>query len=146
MDTFLNRVANPFMMAMLRSPLHGMFDKGLILLTYTGRKSGKQFAVPVNYLRDGDVLLTVTFQARTWWRNLRGGAPVTVCLEGREARAYAEALTEPAAVAEGLAACVRADARRAALYGVKLGADGRPDPEGLRRAAETRVVVRTWLT
>src|SRR5919201_997478 len=72
---------NPFVSAILRSPLHGLLSTQLMLLTYTGRKSGKRYTIPVGYARDGETL--VVFSSRSWRRNLRGGAPVEVLLQGR---------------------------------------------------------------
>ena len=42
---------------LLRSPLHGPIGKRLLLLEYTGRKSGKGFRLPVAYVREGWELL-----------------------------------------------------------------------------------------
>jgi hypothetical protein len=39
-------------------------------------------------------LLTMSPKDRLWWRNLRGGAPVTVRLQGRDFLATAEKLSE----------------------------------------------------
>ena len=36
----------------LRSPLHGMVSKYLTLITFTGRKSGKNYTTPVSYSQD----------------------------------------------------------------------------------------------
>jgi hypothetical protein len=38
----------PFVVALLRSPLHGFMDRSTLLLTYTGHKSGKAYTTPVN--------------------------------------------------------------------------------------------------
>lgn len=35
------RVINPLMEALLRSPLHGLVSDSLLLVTFTGRKSGR---------------------------------------------------------------------------------------------------------
>ena len=54
---------NSIMMWLLRSPLHGMLSGSTMIITYTGRKSGMTFSTPVNYVRDGNVLWTVSFRA-----------------------------------------------------------------------------------
>ena len=58
---------------MLRSPAHRLLSGRLLLLTYTGRRSGTQYTIPVQYVRDGEALLvTVGWPERKlWWRNLR---------------------------------------------------------------------------
>ncbi len=47
------KVINPIMGLLLRSPLPGPVGKRLLLLEYTGRKSGKSFRLPVAYVREG---------------------------------------------------------------------------------------------
>src|SRR4028118_1236877 len=47
----------------------------------TGRKTGKQYTIPISYIQDGDLLTCYT--ASVWWKNVRGGAPVTVVLRGQ---------------------------------------------------------------
>ncbi len=74
---------NPFITALLRSPFFWPACQRFLLLTVTGRKTGRAFTLPVFYNRQGDRLLFISHPERRWWRNLRGGAPVTVWLCGR---------------------------------------------------------------
>lgn len=90
MQTLLNRIANPFVSLILRSPLHGMLSRSLLLMTVTGRRSGRPLTFPVQYVRRGDDLLVVSRANRRWWRNLEGGAPVTVLLRGKTREGIAE--------------------------------------------------------
>lgn len=136
---------NPLMKWLLRSPLHGMVSKGVMLVTYTGRKSGKVYSTPVNYIRAGDLLLTTSFKGRTWWRSLRGGAPVTVRLQGKDLPAAAEVVEEGQGVVENLAEIMRQAPQYARYLGVRLDGDQKPDLDDVRRAAQERVVVRTRL-
>ena len=85
-------VARPFnavVDALLRSPrLRGLVQGRMTVLTYTGRRSGREVRLPVGYERGGPerVLVRVGLPDRkTWWRNFTGdGHPVTVLLDGRE--------------------------------------------------------------
>jgi hypothetical protein len=43
---FMNKIANPFVRLILRSPLHGLFSAALLLITYLGRKSAKEYTLP----------------------------------------------------------------------------------------------------
>jgi deazaflavin-dependent oxidoreductase (nitroreductase family) len=140
---------NRVMIALLRSPLHSMLDKNMLVLTYTGRKSGKTYSTPVNFLSfedaQGEYLLTTSYRQRTWWRNLRGGAPVTLCLHGKDRSATAVAIEDLAAVATGLASYLSQSPSIARYFDVKLDAAGKPVPQDISRAAETRVVIQTRL-
>lgn len=134
---------NRLMSALLRSPLHGLISASIMLITVTGRRSGSAYAVPVNYVRDDGTLIVMTQADRTWWRNLRGGAPVTVRLRGREYQARAEAFESASEVAATLVAVVRLRPAYARYFGIDLGADGQPtDADAAQRAAQGRVIVR----
>jgi F420H(2)-dependent quinone reductase len=49
----LYRLLNVGVGLLLRSPLHGLVSGRIMLLTVTGRRSGRLFTVPVSYLRHG---------------------------------------------------------------------------------------------
>jgi deazaflavin-dependent oxidoreductase (nitroreductase family) len=85
---------NPFMAWLLRSPLHFFVSNAILLLSVTGRKSGAIYTTPVQYRRVGDTVYTFTNQTRTWWKNLRGGAPVTMIVKGKRVQGTANALTD----------------------------------------------------
>ena len=80
----LNRVVNPLVRGLLRSPAHGLLSGRLALLSVTGRRSGRSFTFPVGYHRDGDrVTISVASPERKrWWRNLSDAAPVEIWLAG----------------------------------------------------------------
>ena len=53
-NTRVLHLINPYVSAILRSPVHSLLSKQVLLLTYTGRKSGNPHTIPVGYIRDGD--------------------------------------------------------------------------------------------
>ena len=83
MTEVLTRAGNPFVSALLRSPLHGLLGAKFMLVTVTGRKTGRTYTTPVNYVRRGDTLTVISRRGRTWWRNLSEPAPVLVRLRGK---------------------------------------------------------------
>jgi deazaflavin-dependent oxidoreductase (nitroreductase family) len=101
---------------LLRSPLHGLVSNRVMLITVSGRKSGRLYTTPVNYVRDGDTITVVSRSHRTWWRNLRGGAPVAVRVRGEDLKGVAEVVVDDKeAVAKALLALYpRYSAERAA--------------------------------
>ncbi len=87
---------------LLRSPLHGPAGGRIMLLTVTGRRSGRPFTVPVSYLRHkGGFLLFTSGGWSAWWKNLREGAPVAAWVRGKRLTGSAWAETDGDAVAEG---------------------------------------------
>jgi len=82
------RLFNPIVGWLLRSPIHGLMSKETMLITFTGRKSGRNYTTPVSYVRDGDVVRL--FTPFPWWRNLVAHPEVTLVLEGSERRGTAQ--------------------------------------------------------
>lgn len=79
------RWANSLMKWALTTPgLQGMIGQGVALLTFTGRRSGTQYKIPVSYDRDGDTVTVITKRVRNWWHNFESPAEVRVRLAGRE--------------------------------------------------------------
>ena len=76
---------NAVVLAVLRSRAHRLLSGSAIELRYTGRRSGRQYALPVQYAGAGDHLVVrpQRWQHSTWWRNFRTPQPVTVRLAGR---------------------------------------------------------------
>ena len=109
-------LANGIMRALLRSPLHGLVSRRVVLITVSGRRSGRLYTTPVNYVRDGDIITVISRRNRTWWRNLRGGAQVTVRVRGKDLKGVAEVVVDDKeAVAKALLALhPRYSAERAA--------------------------------
>lgn len=85
-------LANAIVVTILRSPWHKIRSERLLLLTFTGRKSGKEFTTPIRYVQEGETLqVTVVYP---WWKNLVGGATVRVLLRGQMRSGTAEVLPE----------------------------------------------------
>ena len=81
--------------AIAASPRFGArLRRNVTVLTYTGRRSGRTFSIPVAYRRRGnDIEVAANLpDAKTWWRNFVGeGGPVTLTLDGAERDGHAVA-------------------------------------------------------
>jgi hypothetical protein len=94
----MNRVLNPVLRSILRSPLHGLADRRVALITYTGRRSGREYTIPAFYRDKGDeVTIAVGWPERkVWWRNLTGdGGDVRLVVRGKRLRGHAVATRDP---------------------------------------------------
>ena len=71
---FRNRLVNPVVLVLLRSPLHPVLSRSLMILSYQGRKTGRWRSLPCLYARDGQDLYVVPGQAgrKVWWTRRRG--------------------------------------------------------------------------
>jgi hypothetical protein len=137
---------NDVVAALLKSPLHGLMSGTTLLLTVTGRKSGRLITTPVEYVQTGDTLRITSRAERTWWRNLVGGGPVRVLLRGQEQRGRGIAISgDDATVAQALQTFLMVKPAWASRYGVRRDADGRLNADDLARAAADRVVVEITL-
>jgi len=133
---------NPIMIWLLKSPLHGMIDKGIMLVTLTGRKSGKTISTPVNVHRDGNTLWVISWRERKWWRNLRGGANLKVLLAGRTMDGTGQVIEEEQAVAKSLFDYYRKAPGAAKYVQINLDAAGQPVHAYCELAAKKMVVIR----
>jgi deazaflavin-dependent oxidoreductase (nitroreductase family) len=133
---------NPTMRLLLRSPLHGIVSGSLMLITFTGRRSGRRYTTPVRYLQSGDVVRCFTASESKWWRNLKGGAEVALRIRGRDRRYHAVAIDDdPARVRAGLEEYLRQFPQDAAYHDIRLIGRRTPDPTDLDRAARAAVIV-----
>jgi deazaflavin-dependent oxidoreductase (nitroreductase family) len=133
---------SPMTIWLLKSPLHGMISKGVLLVTVTGRKSGKTISTPTNYVRDGNSLWVISWRDRTWWRNLRGGANVRLLLAGKSVEGRGQVIEEEKAVAQSLFDYYRKVPQVAKYVEIGLDAAGLPVSADCERAAQKMVVVR----
>ncbi len=51
---------NPLVTWLLRSPLRWLMDRNTLLLTYTGRKSGRTYTFPISYAATHDGVRATT--------------------------------------------------------------------------------------
>jgi len=139
------RLLNPIVAALLRSPLHGLMSKDIMLITFTGRKTGRTYTTPVTYVRDGSRVKL--FTQTPWWRNCRDGAGVTLLLEGAERRGKSEAFDQDRPrMTEALTDLLRRVPRDAGYYDVKIGPGGEPDTADIERAIGDLALVEIQLT
>ena len=141
-----NRLGNPILTTLLRSPLHAIVDGSMLLISVTGRNSGRVYTTPVSYFRDGETLTVISLRQRTWWRNLRGGAEVSLHLQGKPRCGRATVAEDQPLVAQALGRIVANRPAYARVLGARVQPDGTADPDGLTRTARSRVVVSIHLT
>jgi hypothetical protein len=80
------------MRLVLDLPFNTPLSKALMLLSFTGRRTGKRYRQPVSYAQDGDTLLTPG--GGRWKLNLRADEPVQVRLRGRSVQLRPELVTD----------------------------------------------------
>jgi deazaflavin-dependent oxidoreductase (nitroreductase family) len=131
---------NDFMAWVLRSPFHGMLG-GMMLITVTGRKTGKTYTTPVGYYEEGDYLWVITSRDRKWWRNLQGGADVKLFLKRKPANGFAETVLDEKTVETRMVEYVRHIPQAAKPMGIRVE-NGTANAEDIIRTAKERLFVR----
>ncbi|MBB4685782.1 hypothetical protein [Amycolatopsis jiangsuensis] len=93
--TFLQNAARLVNRAMLPLAASSRWSRALggrmTVVTYTGRKSGRVFSIPVTYRTTGDrfVIDIALPDQKTWWRNFTGdGGPLALKLDGSDRRGH----------------------------------------------------------
>ncbi|MGW0183341.1 hypothetical protein [Nocardia sp. NPDC003345] len=84
---------NAVVVALMGAPVLGpLLGRGFVEVEYVGRRSGRVFRTPVNYLKKGDeyVIGVAMPDKKTWWRNFGGdGAPILLHFRDGARRGHA---------------------------------------------------------
>ncbi len=136
------RVVNVPMRAVLRLPFATPLSANLMLVAYTGVKSGRAYLQPVSYARDGDTLLTPG--GGRWTLNLKNGRPVTLLLRGRKVRARADLVSDPAEVERLLGVIAAGNPRATRFIPLPRRPDGTLEPEPLAAAITHGFRIVRW--
>jgi hypothetical protein len=135
-------IINPIMRTLLRSPLHGLLSDSLMLITYTGRKSQRQFTTPVRYLPVDDSIQCFTSPETQWWKNMRGGAQVTLRVKNEDKTYQAIAIeNDPGQIKEKLIHYLHVFPQDAAYHDIRLNKDKSLNTEDLQHASKHSIVV-----
>lgn len=138
---------NVAMRPLLRSSLHGKLIGNLCILSYTGRKSGRAYSVPLSYMRQGSTLRFMSSRETRWWHNLRPDR-VDVEVELGDTRLPGRArafVGDSEALRQGVEVFLTAVPRDARVYRIGLDAQRRPIPEQIAAAADRLVLVEVEL-
>ncbi|HEY3979118.1 MAG TPA: nitroreductase/quinone reductase family protein [Streptosporangiaceae bacterium] len=136
------RAVNVPMRAVLGLPFPTPLGGNLMLVSFTGRTSGKAYRQPVSYVRDGDVLLTPG--GGRWTLNLAGGRPARLRVRGRDVPARPELVTDPAELERLLGVIAAKNPRAARFIPIPRGPDGRLDPDALGAALRHGFCIVRW--
>ncbi len=134
---------NKMIAMILCSPLHGLLDNRLIVLSFQGRKSGKEYVFPVGYVADGDELHVVSNHG--WWKNLHGNVPVSVWLKGQKRNAIADATYGDESVINAILEAVKKTPMILKTYHIEVDSNRQPKLESVGQAAQNVAFIRITL-
>ncbi|MGE2818157.1 hypothetical protein ACQI5H_23895 [Mycobacterium heidelbergense] len=134
--------ANAIVRPLLKSPLHPIVSGRLMLLNYTGGKTGKQYSFAIGYFPwdDGDVIAT---SSAKWPKTIGGARNVRLLIKGSWFTAQPSVISQPERKADILGEFARRNGPQAAK-GLMLGLPGdrQPDRQQLLDAATKTTIVR----
>jgi hypothetical protein len=106
----LLKLVNPVLGFLLRTPLAGPARKQLMVLSFTGRKTGRPFTLPVSaHVIDNDLY---ALTGAVWKQNFRDGAPAQVVYDCKSTAMRGELITDRAIVSDLFKRCAES-------YGVR---------------------------
>jgi hypothetical protein len=118
--------ANAVLRPLLRSPLHRIASGRLMLLSYTGGKTGNQYTFAVGYFPwDGEGLVS---SSANWPKTLGNARNVRLLVKGQQFTAKPTVIKDAEQKADILAEFVRRNGAQAAK-GLMLGLSGDRQPD-----------------
>lgn len=139
-------LVNRVVAGLLHSPLHGLMSGNVMVIHFTGRKTGKPRWTPVRYLHcEAGGVFCLTGRETGWWHNFAGeaaGAPAALRLAGEQVAAKATAEVEDAALKEAaLRRMLAAFPADAPYHGIVAKRGEAPSDEQIRQAVARDVLV-----
>jgi hypothetical protein len=141
------RRVNVVMRALLSVPFPTPLSGRLMLVTYTGRKTGKRYRQPLSYVIDptaaaGGALLTPG--GGNWTLSLAGGDPVSARIRGRSVLLRPELVDDPAEVNALLQRMAQLNPALVRFVPLPRAQDGTFEPAPLRVAIVHGFRVVRW--
>ena len=141
LPTFMFPILNVAMRWLLASRFHAVVSSSIMLVTFSGRRSGIQYKIPVRFIEDSETVRAFTSEAFMWWRNMREPTPVTLLMKGTSAEYTMSAIVREAdQIRPYLLELLRQYPQDAAYYKVGMEKNGHPVSSDLEQAL-TRTVM-----
>jgi hypothetical protein len=96
-ETLLHAI-NPVLRFLLGTPLAGPARKQMMVVSFKGRKTSRQYSIPLSAHVIDNQLYALTSAA--WKNNFRDGADAEVLHDGKQTRMHGEIITDPAVVGD----------------------------------------------
>jgi len=138
---------NPVVAFLARSPLHFLISRQVLVIQFKGRKSGKQYLVPVSYHEHESSYTCVTLRSNIWWRNLKEVSHTKIWLKGTLKNAQIDLEFNNDQIVESTLRDLVTNNRVDAYFAkIKLNKDGSPDSDDLIQAGKIHTVLKFTIT
>ena len=134
---------NPVVAFLARSPLHFLISHQVLVIQFKGRKSGKQYLVPVSYHEHESSYTCVTLRSNIWWRNFKEVSHTKIWLKGTLKNAQIDLEFNNDQIVESTLRDLVTNNRVDAYFAkIKLNKDGSPDSDDLIQAGKIHTVLK----
>jgi hypothetical protein len=133
---------NVFVRPLLRLPFPTPLTKRLMLVSFTGRKTGKTYQQPLSYVQQGNMLLTPG--GGKWKLNLQEDQLVRIRLRGHDVFARPEFVRDPDEIERLIGVMTAANPTVGAFVGIPKQSDGRLDRGRLETAIDYGFRIVRW--
>ena len=134
---------NPVVAFLARSPLHFLISHQVLVIQFKGRKSRKQYLVPVSYHEHESSYTCVTLRSNIWWRNLKEVSHTKIWLKGTLKNAQIDLEFNNDQIVESTLRDLVTNNRVDAYFAkIKLNKDGSPDSDDLIQAGKIHTVLK----
>ena len=140
------RIVNPALAFLLRTPLAGPARKQLMVLSFTGRKTGRPYSIPLSaHLIDHDLYALTD---KPWKQNFRDGAPAQVVYNGKTTAMRGELIRDRDVVSDLYHRCAEAYGvqRAQRMIGLKFREQRIPTREEFEEAVDRMHLAAVRLT
>jgi len=138
---------NPVVAFLARSPLHFLISHQVLVIQFKGKKSGKQYLVPVSYHEHESSYTCVTLRSNIWWRNLKEVSHTKIWLKGKLKNAQIDLEFNNDQIVESTLRDLVTNNRVDAYFAkIKLNKDGSPDSDDLIQAGKIHTVLKFTIT
>lgn len=138
---FMN-AANVVMRRLLSLPFPTPLSGRLMLLTVSGRRTGKVYRQPISYVRSGERLLTPG--GGRWKLNLEPGRPVLLRIRGKDRPATATVVEELAEVERLLTIILATNPAAGKFMPIAVDGTGQLDADALELAVAHGFRIISW--
>lgn len=138
----LMNAANVVMRRLLSLPFPTPLSARLMLLTVTGRRTGKVYRQPISYVRNGDTLLTPG--GGRWKLNLEPGRPVSLRIRGKDQPAVPTVIDDIDEIERLLTIIVNGNPAAGKFMPISVDDNGHVNAEQLQRAVSYGFRIISW--
>src|SRR6266487_2116549 len=103
--------------------------------------NGRKYSTPVGFYREGNTLWVICSRNRTWWRNVKSGANVSLLLKGKTVNAFAEAELNEKVVENRLLEYICQIPMSARSFGVRME-NKIPNAEDIAHVAKEKLFIK----